>query len=115
MELFQTLGTEVERLWRDANYDETVFPALAAEALEKANLPQKVSAWEVIEWTLKQTNLPEQRDLRGSFADPPITLYNSPRAVPFFDDFQNRVQTLFGRAGIENLFELIDLQISADS
>ena len=79
MELFQTLGAEVERLWRDKDYDETVFPALAAEALESANLPQKVSAWEVIEWTLKETNLPEQRDLRGSFADPPITLYNSPR------------------------------------
>lgn len=79
MELFQKLGSEVEQLWRDVNYDETVFPAIAADALETANLPQKVSAWEVISWTLKETNLPEQRDLRGSFADPPITLYNSPR------------------------------------
>ena len=79
MELFQTLGAKVEELWRDANYDETVFPTIAAEALEAANLPRKVSAWEVIDWTLKQTVLPEQRDVRASFGDPPITLYNSPR------------------------------------
>lgn len=79
MELFQKLGAEVEQLWRDKSYDETIFPAIAAEALEAANLPRKVSAWEVIEWTLGQTVLPEQRDLAGRFGDPPITLYNSPR------------------------------------
>ena len=79
MELFQTLGAQVEQLWRDKNYDETVFPAIASDALEAANLPRKVSAWEVVEWTLRQTILPEQRDLAGSFGDPPITLYNSPR------------------------------------
>ncbi len=79
MELFQTLGAQVEQTWRDVNYDESVFPAIAAEALDAANLPGKVSAWEVIEWTLRQTVLPEQRDIRGSFGDPPITLYNSPR------------------------------------
>ncbi|MDQ3040814.1 MAG: hypothetical protein M3R11_00350 [Acidobacteriota bacterium] len=79
MELFQTLGAQVEQTWRDVNYDESVFPAIAAEALDAANLPGKVSAWEIIEWTLGQTVLPEQRDIRGSFGDPPITLYNSPR------------------------------------
>ncbi|MGI8787257.1 MAG: hypothetical protein ACR2HG_05790 [Pyrinomonadaceae bacterium] len=79
MELFQTLGAEVEQLWRDVNYDESVFPDIAAQSLEEANLPEKVSAWEVIEWTLRERNLPEQRDLRGSFGDPPITLYNGPR------------------------------------
>jgi len=79
MELFQTLGAKVEQLWCDVNYDETLFPAIAAEALEEANLPDKVSAWEVIDWTLKQAVLPEQRDVRGSFGDPPITLFNSSR------------------------------------
>ncbi|MGI9055742.1 MAG: hypothetical protein ACR2F2_08080, partial [Pyrinomonadaceae bacterium] len=61
------------------NYDETLFPAIAANALREANLPEKLSAWEVIEWTLKQTHLPEQKDVGGKFGDPPITLYNSPR------------------------------------
>ncbi|MGI8469286.1 MAG: hypothetical protein ACR2N3_12620 [Pyrinomonadaceae bacterium] len=44
-----------------------------------ASLPEKVSAWDAIAWTLGETNLPEQRDLAGRFDDPPITLYNSPR------------------------------------
>lgn len=79
MELFQKLGADIERLWREKNYDEELFPALAARALEEADLPRKVSAWEVIDWTLRETFLPEQRDLAGRFADPPITLYNSPR------------------------------------
>ena len=79
MELFQKLGAEIEILWRELNYDETRFPAIAAEALKNAGLPAKVTAWEVIEWTLNQTFLPEQKDPAGRFGDPPITLYNSPR------------------------------------
>jgi hypothetical protein len=79
MELFTKLGAEVEILWRDKNYDEEVFPEIAANALREANLPAKLSAWEVIEWTMSETNLPTQQDLSGKFGDPPITLYNSPR------------------------------------
>ncbi|HEY0460370.1 MAG TPA: hypothetical protein VGC97_14625 [Pyrinomonadaceae bacterium] len=79
MELFNNLGAEIEVLWRDKDYDETVFPEIAANALKAANLPSKVSAWDVIEWTMQQTVLPEQKDLSGKFGDPPITLYNSPR------------------------------------
>jgi hypothetical protein len=79
MESFQKLGADIERLWREKNYDEELFPALAALALKEAKLPEKVSAWEVIDWTLRETQLPEQRDLAGRFGDPPITLYNSPR------------------------------------
>ncbi len=79
MELFKNLGAEIENLWRDKNYDEALFPEIAANALKEANLPAKVSAWEVVEWTMQQTVLPEQKDLPGKFGDPPITLYNSPR------------------------------------
>lgn len=79
VKLFNNLGAEVEKLWRDRNYDETLFPPLAAQALKEANLPEKVSAWEVITWTLGETLLPEQRDLRGNFGDPPITVYNGTR------------------------------------
>lgn len=79
MELFNNLGAKIENLWRDKNYDENLFPALTAQALRDANLPEKVSAWKVIEWTLGETVLPEQRDLRGNFGDPPITIFNSPR------------------------------------
>lgn len=79
MELFNKLGAEIEILWRDKNYDETVFPEIAAQSLREAHLPEKVSAWEVIKWTMRETQLPEQKDLRGNFGDPPITIYNSPR------------------------------------
>jgi hypothetical protein len=79
MELFQTLGSEIERLWLAKNYDETLFPEIAAQSLKDARLHEKVSAWDVIDWTLEQTNLPLQQDVYGKFADPPITIYNSPR------------------------------------
>jgi hypothetical protein len=79
MELFNTLGAEIEDLWRAANYDEAVFPEIAADALKRANIPTHISAWDVVEWTMQETFLPEQRDLRGSFGDPPVTLYNGPR------------------------------------
>ena len=79
MELFQTLGAEIENLWRDKNYDETIFPDIAAASLRAADLPGKISAWDVIDWTLQQNFLPVQQDVHAKFADPPITLYNSPR------------------------------------
>lgn len=79
MELFNELGRNVENLWRDKNYDESVFPDIAARALREANLPEKLSVWDIIGWTLRETNLPLQRDLAGTFGSPPITLYNSPR------------------------------------
>lgn len=79
MELFQTLGAEIEKLWRDKNYDENLFPDIAAQSLKEARLPEKISAWDVIDWTLHQTQLPVQQDVYAKFADPPITVYNSPR------------------------------------
>lgn len=79
MELFQKLGDEVERLWRETNYDEAKLPHIAKEALERSRLPEKLSAWEVLRWTLGQDTLPPQKDVRGNFGDPPITLYVGPR------------------------------------
>ena len=79
MKLITELGKEIEKLWVEKNYDEEVFPAIAAKALKEANIPEKVTAWEVLDWTLGQTHLPDQKDLPGRFGDPPITLYNSPR------------------------------------
>ena len=79
MELFQKLGAEIEDAWREQNYNEEIFPKLAADALAKADLPSQVSAWEVIDWTLKQSELPPQKDPSGTFGDPPITLFVAPR------------------------------------
>jgi hypothetical protein len=79
MEDFIKLGNQLETDWRAADYDENVFPALAAEGLRVACLPEKYSAWQVLEWTLAQTELPKQRDLPGRFGEPPITIFSGPR------------------------------------
>lgn len=79
MKLFDELGAAIESRWNAVDYDETKFPEIAAELLRGALLPSKITAWDVIEWTLAQSFLPDQRDLSGNFGDPPITLYNSPR------------------------------------
>jgi hypothetical protein len=79
MELFQQLGIEIDDLWREKDYNEELFPTIAADALRRAGLPAKVSAWDVVDWSLKQTELPRQRDVNAKFADPPMTIYSGPR------------------------------------
>ena len=79
MEEFSKFGDRLEAEWRSRDYDESAFPALASEALLKACLPEKITPWQVLEWTLKQTELPRQRDLPGRFGDPPVTVYSGPR------------------------------------
>ncbi len=79
MELFQTLGAEIESLWLERNYNEDDLPTIAADALRRADLPSKLSAWDVVDWSLSETELPPQRDVAGRFADPPITIYSGPR------------------------------------
>lgn len=73
------LGNQLEAKWRAADYDEGVLPSLAAEALRSGALPEKITPWQVLEWTLEQSELPRQRDLPGRFGDPPITLYSGSR------------------------------------
>lgn len=79
MDLFRELGEEIESLWRDKNYNEEIFPEIAADALKRAGLPSKVSAWDIVEWTLRQNELPPQKDIPAKFGDPPITLFVAPR------------------------------------
>jgi len=79
MEIFQKLGLTVEKIWREKNYSEDLFPGIAEQTLNEFDLPNKVSAWNIVNWVLGEDYLPEQRDLSGRFGDPPITLYNSPR------------------------------------
>ena len=75
MKLFSELGNEIEDLWRDQNHNEDLFPAVAADALKRADLPGKVSPWEIVDWALTQTNLPKQKDVYANFGDPPVTIF----------------------------------------
>jgi hypothetical protein len=79
LEIFQDLGERIEAEWRAVNNDEEKFPAIAAEFLRDEDLPSKVSPWEILEWGLKQTEFPRQKDPNANFGEPPITLYTSPK------------------------------------
>jgi hypothetical protein len=79
MELFHDLGSRIEQRWKDHNYDEAVFPALAAEALAEASLDKLVSPWDIVRWLNSTTELPSQQDVPGNFGNPPITLFSGPR------------------------------------
>jgi hypothetical protein len=79
MEIINELGNHVEKLWREKNYNEDLFPAIASEALREFDVPYKLSVWEVAAWTLDQTELPQQQDLPARFSDVPITVARFPR------------------------------------
>lgn len=79
MKLFHQLGAEIEEIWRARDYNEDAFPEIAADALGRADLPSKVTAWEVLEWALRESELPPQKDPSANFGDPPITLFVAPR------------------------------------
>ena len=83
MELFYDLGERIQKAWSATDNDEEKFPAMAADFLRAEDLPSKVSPWEILEWGLKQTELPRQKDLNANFGEPPITLYTAPK---FFID-----------------------------
>jgi hypothetical protein len=79
MEAFQELGLLIENLWREKNYDEEVFPDIAARALAEGNLNARVNPWEILRWLHTTAQLPLQQDADSRFGDPPITLFNGPR------------------------------------
>ncbi len=79
MDDFLLLGNRIDAAWRDLDYSEEKFPALAAEHLRKAKMPSKVTAWDVLEWGLKQTQLPRQKDVHSMFGDPAVTLFTAPK------------------------------------
>ena len=79
MDLFEKLGADIEARWLEKNYNEDELPAIAAEELKRADIPSKISAWDVIEWSIGEPELPPQRDLPGRFGEPPITIFSGPR------------------------------------
>ena len=79
MEAFDQLGRDIEDRWRQTNYNEDDLPAIAADALERADIPSKATIWQVAEWALNEYELPRQRDLHASFADPPLTVFSGLR------------------------------------
>ncbi len=79
MQPFADLGALIESRWRDQNYNEEVFPGIAARGLSEAKLCERVDPWEIISWAQTTPDLPRQMDPEGKFGDPPITLYAGSR------------------------------------
>jgi hypothetical protein len=79
MEDFEKLGALVEARWKAENYNEQLFPEIAAQALTEADLPARVDPWEIIRWVHTTASLPEQHDVEGRFGNPPITVFSGPR------------------------------------
>ncbi len=79
MEEFQKLGELIEKRWRLENYNEQLFPEIAAQALTEADLPARVDPWDIIRWVQTAPTIPAQHDVEGKFGEPPITLFAGPR------------------------------------
>lgn len=79
VDLLLELGPLVETRWRKTDYNETLFPEIAAQALTETALHSRVDPWQVIRWLETSTQLPRQVDLEGNFGSPPITLYDGSR------------------------------------
>lgn len=79
IEVFDQLGRDIEDTWLRANYNEAELPLIAADALRRADIPSKITVWDVVERALSEYELPRQRDLKASFADPPLTIFSGLR------------------------------------
>jgi hypothetical protein len=79
MQFFNDLGSLVEQRWKDQNYDEKVFPDIAAQALVDTSPYENISPWEIIRWLHTTARIPGQMDMASEFGNPPITLYTGPR------------------------------------
>ena len=79
MEFFQKLGSLVEERWKYRDYDEEIFPSIAAEALNETDPSKWVNPWDIVRWVNTTGQLPAQQDIPAAFGDPPITLFSGPR------------------------------------
>lgn len=91
MDFFSKLGTDVGRLWKEHNYNEHDFPALAYRILRDAPPSEYVSLWDVVQWGLRTEPLPHQIDIEARFGQPPLTVFSG-------RDF--RIEVLFWVQGV---------------
>jgi hypothetical protein len=79
MRLFEDLGARLDDAWQRLDYDERVFPELAAAALHEARVHREISGGDVVRWLLAAREIPEQDDLEAGFGHPPVTVYHGRR------------------------------------
>jgi hypothetical protein len=77
-QLFEDIGSEVERSWSAAGADLAVFPDVAAEVLHRRMPDRDVDVTDIVRWLLDTDELPTQRDVAAVFGEPPVSVYNGP-------------------------------------
>jgi hypothetical protein len=75
MKYFQNLGAMVERLWKEARYDERAFSEIATQVLHDQPPNERVSFWDAVKYGVLSDDLPNQVDLGAEFGQPPLTVY----------------------------------------
>jgi len=76
--LIQQLGSSIERSWQSAEYDQSLFPRLCADALGTARLHERISPDDIVR-AVFAGELPQQLDPDANFGQPPVTLFRSRR------------------------------------
>jgi hypothetical protein len=77
MQFFSDFGATLEQRWRDKNYDESIFPAMAEEALVAADPLGSIDPWDILRDLHTSAELPGQQE--NDFSDLPLTVYRSAR------------------------------------
>ncbi|MEM0895404.1 MAG: hypothetical protein AAGJ79_00870 [Verrucomicrobiota bacterium] len=80
---FHALATEIDRRWREGDFDVAKFPSIATEALRAANLHEHFDALAPAREVIRALEIPPQQDLGAAFGEPPITVFQNDR---FFID-----------------------------
>ena len=81
MRAFRDLGDSIATSWQGHEAED--LPDIAAEALQRAALPDRVDLADVVAWVIgvDPPDFVTQRDPRAVFGEPPITVYRGPGFV----------------------------------
>ena len=77
-QLFQKIGTEIERSWSARGHDLAEFPDVATEVLRERRPDTDLDITDIVRWVLDTAELPKQRDVGAIFGEPPVSVYNGP-------------------------------------
>ncbi|MEM9479192.1 MAG: hypothetical protein AAGA58_05950 [Verrucomicrobiota bacterium] len=80
---FHTLASEIDRRWRDKDFDTASFPTIATESLRAARLHEQIDPLAPAKDVIRALEIPPQQDLSATFGEPPITVFQNDR---FFID-----------------------------
>lgn len=96
MKFFQKLGARVDELWRVQGYDEAIFSAVALQALQELPPDQHTCLLDVVCGATQASNLPTQVDMKATFGDPPLTV---------FEGRSFRIEVLFWLRGVPGIHQ----------